>query len=360
MMSRRLRPSRRSILAAALASACGSSPLRGEQPDNKGLAPLKTIAGGPLGCCVSTSLLRDSAYSGLLTENFSQVTPEWEMKMNVIMRPDGRLSFEAADAIAAFASQNAMRLHATTLVWYKHEPAAMQRLDGAGSAFAKPYRDYIARVVQRYRGRAAGWDVVNEPLTHDGDSLRNSLWSRNLGEEGYMESAFAHANEADPNAIHFINEYDLEARPNKRLLFMKLVERLLKRGTRIGGIGTQSHVKIDLPKGAAAAAFKDLASFGLPIHVSELDVSFGRRSPDLRSVAQKRDLQERRIEEIVEAYMDLPQQQRYALTMWGLRDRDSWLRLPPMAGDGSDEPLLFNDAGKPKPLLKAFAKAFAA
>lgn len=353
--------SRRALMSLAVALLGHSSAARAQAPSPEGEpAPLKSAAGGPLGCCATAALLRDPEFSRLFLRHYSQISPEFEMKMNVIMGPDRRLRFQAADALVAFARQHGLRLHATTLVWYKHEPPAMQALDGSGEGFARAYDSYIAAVVGRYRGRAASWDVVNEPATHEGDGLRHSLWSRNLGEDGYIERAFAVAAEADPGAVHFINEYDLEARPNKRLVFMRLVERLLKRGARIGGIGTQTHVKIDLPRGAAMAAMKDLASFGLPIHVSEFDVSFGRRVPDPRPVADKRALQLRVCSEIVEAYLALPASQRFAFTVWGLRDRDSWLRLPPMAGDGSDEPLPFGDDGRAKPLFHELARSFAA
>lgn len=59
----------------------------------------------------------------------------------------------------------------------------------------------------------------------------------------------------------------------------------------------------------------------------------------------------------MEAFLSLPERQRYAFTVWGLRDRDSWLRRPPNAGDGSDRPLLFDDAGHAKPAAQALAKA---
>ncbi len=57
--------------------------------------------------------------------------------------------------------------------------------------------------------------------------------------------------------------------------------------------------------------------------------------------------------------MALPQRQRFAFTIWGLRDRDSWLRggaenpHPPM-----DAPLLFDDAGAAKPTFWALADGF--
>ena len=51
-------------------------------------------------------------------------------------------------------------------------------------------------------------------MAEDGDGLRDSLWSRNLGQIDYMRRAFDNAREADPTAVLLINDYNLESLPN--------------------------------------------------------------------------------------------------------------------------------------------------
>jgi endo-1,4-beta-xylanase len=131
----------------------------------------------------------------------------------------------------------------------------------------------------------------------------------------------------------------------------------LNRGAPITGLGNQSHIDIDTPDGASTRAIQALARFGLPIHISELDVSLGRRRLDLRSPAQKLALQSRRMVEVAEAFVALPPAQRFAFTFWGVRDRDSWLQRPPN-GDGTDQPLPFDDNLRPKPAFYAVADVF--
>ena len=303
-----------------------------------------------------TGQLDDPTFSGLLSMHFSQLTPEWEMKMEYIVQDDGSFRFDAPDRIAEFARANSMRLFGTTLVWYSQSPPAFERLDGQRDAFARAYRDYILAVAGRYRG-AAGWDVVNEPIAEDGVGLREHLWAKNLGPIDHMVRAFDHAAEADPQAVLFLNDYNLENIPRKRVEFMRLVERLLKQGAKLGGLGTQTHLDIDMPAGAARTAVRELASFGLPIHISELDISFGRKTLDLRDDPEKLRLQANVAREVAEAYAELPQRQKFAFTVWGLRDQDSWLRRPPNARDGRDQPLLFDDTGRPKPAFNALAAA---
>lgn len=351
---------RRRLLAAAAAlpvAACERPAL------SQASAPppaLRRIAPFPVGTCLQTPQIQDAAAVALLTRQFSQVTPEWEMKMERIVRDDGSFDFSAADAIAGFARDNGLRLYGTTLIWYAQRPPAFERLDTARASFGQAYRNYILAVAGRYRGQAVGWDVVNEPVSEDGTGLRDSLWSERLGQDEHMLRAFDHAAEADPDAVRFINDYNLESNPAKRATFMRLIERLLARGAKIGGIGCQSHIDIDLPAGASATAIRELAGFGLPIHLSELDISLGRRPLDLRSRAERLRIQAERAAEVAEAFCALPARQRFAFTVWGLRDADSWLRHPPNAGDGRDAPLLFDDSGQPKPAFHAVATAFRA
>jgi endo-1,4-beta-xylanase len=208
-----------------------------------------------------------------------------------------------------------------------------------------------------------GWDVVNEAINENGEGERTCLWSRNLGPD-YAAEAFRHAREADPDAPLFLNDYFLETMPNKRRSFLRLAERILKSGAPLTGLGTQTHVSIHMQPGAIKAAIRDLASLGLQIHLSELDVSTRnlegvKGALEMTPMTERLERQARVVAEAGEAFMALPERQRYAFTIWGVRDRDSWLRRPPNAGDGSDRPLLFDDEGRPKPAARALVEAFA-
>ncbi len=337
---------------------CGDAAKSQDPPVRPGPAPaLRQIAPFPVGAAVSTLDIADPKRAALIARQFSQVTPNWQMKMEIVLRQDGGFDFTKADEIAAFARANRQRLFGHNLIWHLENPIAFQRLDGNRDAFLNAYRNYITALVSRYRGQAVGWDVVNEPVAEDGNGLRDSLWSRNLGPEDYMLLAFQFARAADPNAVLLVNEYNLERNPKKLDTFLRLVERLLNRGAPITGLGNQSHIDIDTPPGASTRAMQALARFGLPIHVSELDVSMGRRRLDLRSPAEKQALQSQRMVEVAEAFVALPAAQRFAFTFWGVRDRDSWLQRPPN-GDGTDRPLPFDDELHAKPCLYAIADVF--
>ncbi|MFC5372808.1 endo-1,4-beta-xylanase [Brevundimonas faecalis] len=348
--------SRRAALAAPLAlAACGSAQSPA-QPPTPAVGPLKAAAPFPVGLCAMTGQFDDPQWVAAARRNFNQITPEWEMKMERILTRTGGYDFSASDRIAAFARENGMRLYATTLIWYAQDHPWFHDLDKA--RFVAEYDRWIATVAGRYRGQAVGWDVVNEPVAENGDGLRDCLWSRALGQDGYMIRAFEQARAADPEAVLFLNDYNLENNPRKGATYLRTVERLLKAGAPIGGLGTQSHLDIEIPAGRITDFMRELAQFGLPIHVSELDASLrSDRRLDTRSPALKREQQQARVIELAEAFMALPPAQRFAFTVWGLRDTDSWLRRG-NEDDGKDQPLLFDAQARPKPLAAAVETAF--
>ncbi len=344
--------SRRAFIGSAAAvAAC--HPAARSQPAEQNLPPLRAVAPFPVGSAVQAEQIDDPALAGLIAAQVSQVTAEWQMKMEYIVGPGGALRFDAPDRIATFAAVRGLRLHGHTLVWYAQIPAAFEAIESAPRQFRDAYAKYITTVVARYRGRTVGWDVINEAVAEDGAGLRDSAWSRRLGPIEYMRMAFELAHAADPAAILFLNDYNLEYLPMKRAAFLRLAETLLKAGAPLGGLGTQTHVGLDLRAGAIAGAVRDLAGLGLPIHISEMDVSTARFGGLFPSPAALAARQGEIYAEAARAMVALPDAQRYALTLWGLRDRDSWL----VRENGIDAPLLFDNLGRAKPALAQFEAA---
>jgi len=345
--------SRRAVLGSALAvAACG--PKAQGQPVPADLPPLKSLAPFRVGACVQARHLDDPAFVALLTRQVSQLTPEWQMKMEYVVQPDGSFRFEAPDRIAAFTRAHGMGLLGHALVWYAQAPEAFVRLDEGRVSFAQAYRNYILAVAGRYRGQVVGWDVVNEAVAEDGEGWRDSLWSQRLGAFDHIALAYRTAREADPGAVLLLNDYNLEYYPKKRATYLALAERLLASGAPLTGLGTQMHVAADIAPGKITQMIRDLAGLGLPIHISELDVSLTRAENKFLSHTELQRRQAAVYAEAAEAFMALPPRQRFAFTLWGLRDQDSWLR----AENAADAPAPFDDQGRPKAGAAALAERF--
>jgi endo-1,4-beta-xylanase len=340
---------RRGALGSALAlAACG--PRANGQPAPQGpVTPLRDLAPFPIGTCVQAGFLDDPAYAALTSQTFSQLTAEWEMKMEYIVLPDGGFRFDRPDRIAGFARNHGMKLFGHALVWYAQQPDAFVRLDESRTSFGRAYDNYITACVGRYRGQASGWDVVNEPIRDDGSALRDHLWSQRLGPIDHMVRAFHVARAADPEAVLFINDYNLESNPAKLDQYLRLIDALLKAGAPLTGVGCQTHCNADLPAGALTRTIGALARFGLKVHVSEIDVSIVRAGGWFVSREEKLAAQARLYAEALAAFIALPEAQQFAFTIWGVRDPDSWL----VRENASDTPLLFDGQGRPKQTYRA-------
>lgn len=336
--------------AASLLSAC----TRGEAATGTDTGPLKSLVDFPLGVCVMTAQMEDPQWKQMVTTHFDRLTPEWEMKMEYILQSDGSYRFDAPDRIARLAQLNRQSVFGHALIWYAQDSDYFQSLKSDRTAFVAAYRGYITSVMQRYRGVVTGWDVVNEPLKDDGSDLRDCLWREVLG-DAYIDEAFRAAHQAVPDCPLVLNDYNLEYYPAKRKAFLNLVEGLLKRDVPVQVLGTQTHIAADLPKGALTQTLRDLAATGLKVYVSELDISLKEAAKNALDFRDYRDAQTRLYEEVAEAYTALPAAQRFGLTLWGLRDKDSWYNRK--GGYGNDEPLLFDDQGRLKPVGQAFVKA---
>ncbi len=350
---------RRTLLKAlgALTGAGAIAACNGKaQPTPPPFSPLKNFAPYRIGVCGMSVDFNDPQWTQMVGEHFTRFVPEWEQKMEYVLQKDGSLQLDRAMAQANFARAHGMTMHGHTLVWYAQDGEYFQRLANRPEAFLTAYADYIGGVVKAFRGVCDGWDVVNEPILDDGSGLRDCLWRKVLGDD-YVGLAFEAARQADPNAVLFLNDYNLEYYPAKRRRFLQLCEHLLKTGAPLTGVATQTHVAVDVPKGAIRDTIRDLGALGLKVYVSEIDISLRADKP---MPAREGRLEQLRIlEEIVTAYDRLRPEQQHGITFWALRDKDSWLNRDKKLQWSKDEPVLFDDAGAAKPMAHALVDLWA-
>jgi len=129
--------SRRTVLAGALAlAACDRTAASAPAPAF--VPPLKSAAPFPIGTCIQAAQLDQPDWVNLALTHCSQLTPEWEMKMEYIVQPDGTLLFDRPDRMAAFAKTNHLRLYGTTLVWYAQKKKISSRRPPTRRASARP------------------------------------------------------------------------------------------------------------------------------------------------------------------------------------------------------------------------------
>jgi endo-1,4-beta-xylanase len=70
-------------------------------------------------------------------------------------------------------------------------------------------KKHIQDEVRHFRGDIWQWDVVNEAFDDNGQP-RQTIWYQAWGGTGYVADAFRWAHQADPKALLFYNDYNLE------------------------------------------------------------------------------------------------------------------------------------------------------
>ena len=316
-----------------------------------------------IGCAGDVPRGYSDAERANIKANYDIITPENCMKPQPTHPAEDRYNFTTPDAMVQWCQDNNIQVWGHTLAWHAQtarwffqgtngEPVtrevAMERLS-----------NHIHTVVGRYKGRIRGWDVVNEAINDRGDwtteNLRNSSWIRAIGPE-YITMAFKWAHEADPNALLFYNDYNIEQgavqNTGKHASSMLLLKRLIKDGAPINGVGIQGHWHLDTNIPDVEKAIEDYASLGLKVDISELDVTstggnsgaFGVRRGSGTISAEATKQQAEVFAKLFEIF------KRHAnsidhVTFWGISDNRSWRR-----GQGA---LVFDGQLNPKPALQA-------
>ena len=288
-------------------------------------------------------LLRDEGYTRTVGRLFDAVTPENELKWDVVHPRRDRYDFAPADAVVERALADGQRPRGHPLVWHSQNPTWLNEGRFSRREMIGVLRRHIRTVAGRYRGRIRTWDVVNEPLADDG-SLRDTLWLRGIGPD-YIALAFRFAREADPGARLVLNDYGNEAASPKAAGTRRLVRRLKREGVPIDAVGVQAHVDASPIRGFVAT-LRGYAALGVDVELTEVDV----RLPDDGSVSLGQ--QAEAYERIVAGCLRVPR--CTAITFWGLDDRDSWI---PGAFPGFGRATLFDGELRPKPAFAAVRRA---
>jgi endo-1,4-beta-xylanase len=309
-----------------------------------------------IGTALMTHHLQDPTFRKLAALHFDSLTPENEMKWGALEPMPGKFTFGAGDALVAFAIENNMRVRGHTLVWHQQLGGWVKSL--SGEALRAAMLAHTSATVGHWKGKIAQWDVVNEALADDGKLRADSPFTA-LGPT-YIDQAFRAAHEADPQALLFYNDYEIEGMGSpKAEAAIGLVKRLKDAGVPIHGVGLQMHV--DPRRWPSAAAIRQnierIAALGLQVEITEMDVPVGEV---VGTTVVKLERQRVLTHDILAACLAVPG--CTGITFWGFTDRHTWLNDPQwgrLRGRMPHLPLPFDADYQPKPMFTAIADAFA-
>jgi endo-1,4-beta-xylanase len=325
------------------AAAHDDSPVNGVQQVNQPLRALAARTNLRIGTAVDTSALaNDATYQRLVAEQFNTVTPENVMKWQLVEPQRGQLDFAAADGLVSFAQAHGQRVRGHTLVWHNQLPSWLTTGTFTPDELRAILRQHILDEAGHFRGKIWQWDVVNEAFNDDG-TLRNTIWLQNLG-PGYIADAFRWAHQADPRALLFYNDYNIEGRNAKSDAVYALVQQLRSEHVPIDGVGLQGHFGVqfgfpgDVPENMAR-----FTALGLRVAVTEADVRMPLPTDNPKVQAQ------------AEGYSVLLQAclltaRCISFTVWGFSDKYQWV---PGVFAGQGSAALYDENFVPKPAYRA-------
>lgn len=301
-------------------------------------------------------IVDDPHLSTLVVDNCDWVTPEIDMKWNVLQPGHGVWNFAPSDEIVRFAHGNGKQVRGHTLLWEQSTPdwALAALTNGADWSIVDRH---IGAVLRRYAADVCEWDVVNEPIdTENGaGTLRRTIFQRAFGND-YIARALRSARAHAPAARLMINDYGLEytnhVDRDRRKALLTLLASLRRDGVPIDGVGIQAHLdcaKGDLDAPGIRHFLREIGDLGLTATITELDI----KEADKTSPISIRD---HFAATHVQRYLDvvLAEPAVHGLVTWGLSDRDSWLQT---SGDAMNRGLPFDRQLAPKPLYYTLQRA---
>jgi endo-1,4-beta-xylanase len=295
-----------------------------------------------VGTAVNTDLLADPSepvYKEIASTQFSVVTAENVMKWDALEPTRGTYNWGPADALMKFARDNHQLVRGHVLAWHNQLPKWLT--DGvADGTISKTelsglLKKHITDVLHHFKGQIWQWDVVNEavsdPWASPGGVIGyKGFWYENLG-EGFIADAFRWARAADPKALLFYNDYNLDGfgdRSNKdKVQFVyDMVKKLRAQGVPIDGVGSQAHLSTRYGNYTAQQIAETLNAFGrlgLVTALTEVDVrSMVPASPTSDDLNRIQQAAASNYGALLQGCLASPR--CISFTVWGFDDKHNW------------------------------------
>lgn len=312
------------------------------------------------GTCLSDYMIKSEYCSNLIKENFNSVTLENHMKPDYIL--DQKASQAAGDIVVSFnkttkellqwCKDNGMAMRGHTLVWYSQTPDWIfyENFQKGGNLASREVmlarmESYIRQVFEQleslgYIEMFYAYDVVNEAW-EDNSKMRECLWKKTIGDD-YLWYAFYYADKYAPEYIDlYYNDYNEQF---KTTCLYEFVQTLVDENGRslIDGVGFQAHLYTEDSLYSYFKCVDKLATTGLKINLTELDVSLGTWQNIKPATQENLKAQGQFYYELINGLFTRVEEgtlKMDALTFWGFSDQLSWRKdRSPLLYDGSYAP----------------------
>lgn len=240
------------------------------------LRALAAKTGLYIGTAVNMDLLgTNEQYTQIAADEFSSVTAENVMKWGEIEPTRGTYNWEPADRLVRFAKKNKQLVRGHTLVWHSQLPSWLSP-DGSSTELSDAevkavVKRHIQAQMRHFKGDIWQWDVVNEAFNDDG-TPRETVFYKAWGGMSYIADVFRWAHEADPKALLFYNDYNLEFTGPKSDAVYAMVKQLKAQRVPIHGVGFQGHLSTQYGYPDLLNNLQRFAALGQKVALTEVDV----------------------------------------------------------------------------------------
>lgn len=266
------------------------------------------------------------------------VTSENACKWGSVEATRGNYQWEGADQVYNYAKENNMMFRFHAAIWASQYPAWLLTLttEEAKAAIV----NHLKTIAARYPF-ADQIDLLNEQLRNhqkDNQKFRDLLGGKGTKNDDFAWQIwlFEQGRSIFPNTKLVLNDYGLEGDRNAINEQLKLFKVLRDRGL-VDGFGTQAHCfNVDRTSADTLKAHLDLmATAGIPIFVTELDMNGGIRGNQTNDSAQLVSFKK-----VIPVYWKHPSVA--GITLWGYIQGSTW-----MSGTG-----IVSKSGEENPSMK--------
>ncbi|KNY27824.1 non-reducing end alpha-L-arabinofuranosidase family hydrolase [Pseudobacteroides cellulosolvens] len=322
-------------------------------PSGTALYQLAAAKGKMFGTCVNSQWFSNSTgstYANILKNEFGMVVAENEMKVDAIEPSQNNFNFTNGDKLVNYALSNNKKVRGHTLVWHAQLPGWMGNWSGSRDGLISAMNNHITKTMEHFKGKIAEWDVVNEACDDSGNGLRRSVWTNKIGND-FIDIAFQTARKADPNALLYYNDYNIEDMDAKSNTAYNMIKSMKERGIPIDGVGFQCHFINGMSASQLNAIeqnIKRYAAIGVKVSITELDIRMNS-SENQTTGFQTQANNYKSLMEIA-----LRNDNVTTFMVWGFTDKYSWV---PGTFPGTGRALIYDDNFNPKPAYNALKEA---
>lgn len=257
---------------------------------------------------------------------WDQATPENAGKWGAVQpNIQGQPNWSTLDSIYDYAQQNGIAFKQHVFIWGSQQPSGVPN--------ESQVRAWISGFCSRYKETKL-IDVVNEPPPHTTPNYTQNISAGASGAWPWIVNAFKWSREYCGDAVLLLNDYNNIEWDDEVSHFIDIVKDIQANGAPIDAVGAQAH-DCDHAQMTTARIQANLKRLhdetGLPVHITEYDISFANDAEQLRYYQEQFPF-------------FYETEWIHGITIWGWVRGRTWSQAP-------DSGLIDQNSGAPRPAM---------